>query len=154
MQQIADAVKHHDAAALKELFSPNARAKATDLDSGLKYFLSVFPTGEMTWKIANGGPGGSALTTSRKEVVEMDAYYDVKANGKKYELFFADVTADNVHPHNLGIFALGVAQNDSQDSAEYTAFGDPTPFFDWMDMVGIDNIGDLHGNPGVYVPDK
>lgn len=154
MQHIADAVKNHDAAALKKLFSPNARAKATDLDSGLKYFLSIFPTGKMTWKIEPDGPGGTALTTSRKQVLETLAYYNVEANGKQYELFFADVTTDNVHPHNLGIFALGVAQNDSQDSAEYTASGDPTPYYDWIDMVGIDNLGDLHGDPGVFVPQK
>ena len=35
MRHIAEAVKTHDAAALKKLFSPNARAKATDLDLSL-----------------------------------------------------------------------------------------------------------------------
>jgi len=32
MQHIADAVKNHDAAELKKLFSTDAREKATDLD--------------------------------------------------------------------------------------------------------------------------
>ena len=50
MRHIASAVKSHDAAALKKLFSARAREKATDLDSGLDYFLSVFPSGRMTWK--------------------------------------------------------------------------------------------------------
>ena len=55
MQHIADAVKNHDAAALKRLFSRTAREKATDLDRGLKYFLSIFPSGKMTWKSEGTG---------------------------------------------------------------------------------------------------
>ena len=50
MQHIAEAVKAHDAAALKKLFAPRAQEKATDLDGGLAYFLSIFPSGKMTWK--------------------------------------------------------------------------------------------------------
>ena len=49
MQHIADGVKDHDAAALKKLFSRTARENAIDLDGGLKYFLSFFPSGKMTW---------------------------------------------------------------------------------------------------------
>jgi hypothetical protein len=48
MQRIADAVKDHDAGALRKLFSTAASENATRFDSGLKYFLSVFPTGRMT----------------------------------------------------------------------------------------------------------
>ena len=152
MKHIADAVKDHDAAALKKLFSPGARAKASDLDSGLAYFLSIFPSGQMTWKIAPDGPGGTGFSKSSKEVLETEAYYDVNANGKKYELFFADVTTDNVQPHNVGHYALGVARNNSAAGPEWTAAGDPTPFYDWIDSLGIDNLGDTIGAPGVFVP--
>ena len=150
MQHIADAVKNHDAAALKKLFSPGARAKATDLDSGLAYFLSIFPSGRMTWKIENGGPGGTGLSKPPKKVLESFAYYTVNANGKEYELVFADVTTDTFHPHDVGIYALGVARNNPL--AEWTASGDPTPFYDWIDTIGIDNLGDTIGDAGVYVP--
>ena len=152
MQHIADAVKDHDAAALKNLFSPGARAKATNLGSGIAYFLSIFPSGRMTWKIENGGPGGTGLSKPPKKVLESFAYYTVNANGKEYELVFADVTTDTFHPDNVGIYALGVARNDPL--AEWTASGDPTPFYDWIDMFGIDNLGDTIGDPGVFVPEK
>jgi hypothetical protein len=152
MQQIADAVKNHDAAALKKLFSPGARAKATDLDSGLAYFLSIFPSGRMTWKIKSDESGVTGLSKSPEQVLESFAYYTVNANGKEYELVFADVTTDTVHPDNVGIYALGVARNDPL--AEWTASGDPTPFYDWIDMFGIDNLGDTIGDPGVFVPQK
>jgi hypothetical protein len=154
MKHIADAVKHHDVAALEKLFSPGARAKATDLDSGLKYFLSIFPTGRMTWKIWPDGPGGTGFSKSSKQVLETEAYYNVNANGKKYELFFADVTTDNVQPDNVGIYALGVARNNSAAGPEWTAAGDPTPYYDWIDTFGIDNLGDTIGDAGVFVPHK
>jgi hypothetical protein len=154
MQHIADAVKHHDAAALTKLFSPRARAKASNLDSGLKYLFSIFPSGRMTWKIDPGGPGGTGFSKSSKQVLETMAYYNVKANGKTYLLFFADVTTDNFQPHNVGIYAIGVARNNSEDSAEYTASGDPTPYYDWIDTIGIDNLGDTIGDAGVYVAHK
>lgn len=152
MQHIADDVKNHDAAALEKLFSPGARAKATDLDRGLAYFLSIFPSGRMTWKIAPDGPGGTGFSKSSKEVLVTEAYYDVKANGKKYELFFADITKDNVQPNAVGIYALGVARVTSPAGPEWTAAGDPTPFYNWIDTFGINNLGDTIGDPGVFVP--
>ena len=154
MKHIADAVKHHDAAALRKLFSPGARAKATDLDAGLKYFLSIFPTGRMTWKIEPDQPGGTGFSNSSQEISELLAYYDVKANGKQYELFFADITTDNFQPHHVGIYAIGTALNDSQDSAQWTASGDPTPFYNWIDTIGVNNLGDTVGDAGVYIPPK
>ena len=154
MKQIADAVKHHDAAALTKLFSPGARAKDADMDSGLKYFLSLFPSGQMTWKIENGGPGGTGLAQSGKKVLESFAYYDVTANGKSYELVYGDVYTDTFQPDEVGLYALGVARNNSDDSAEWTASGDPTPFYNWIDTLGVNNLGDTIGDAGVYVPHK
>jgi hypothetical protein len=154
IQHIADAVKHHDPAALKKLFSPVARAKATHLDSELRYFLSVFPSGRVTWKGQYEGPGGTGLSKSSKEVVETEAYYELKANGKEYELFFADVTADSFQPHHVGIYALGVARDNAAGAAELTPSGGYTPFHNWIDMFGVDNLGDTIGDPGVFVRQK
>jgi hypothetical protein len=63
MQHIADAVKSPDAAALKKLFSVCAREKATDMDSGLKYSLSVFPSDRKTWK-SEGTPSSEDWASS------------------------------------------------------------------------------------------
>src|ERR1700709_1050761 len=91
MQHIADAVKHHDVAALKRVFSPGARAKATNLDSQLKYFLSFFPSAKLTWEVGGAGPGGTGLSQGGYSW-ESFADYKVFADGKTYDLYFAQVT--------------------------------------------------------------
>lgn len=90
MQRIVDAAKSHDAAALKKLFSPAAREKATDLDGGLAYFLSAFPSGPVTWKTQ--GTGNVGEDEYFKHVTELRGHFEVSASGKKYELYFAYFT--------------------------------------------------------------
>ena len=147
MQRIADAVKNHDAAALKKLFSKTAREKATDLDSGLKYFLSVFPSGRMTWESEGTGSGG--INEFPKETKELFAYYKVSVQGKKFDLYFADFTVNTaVDPDNVGIYALGVTP--------YTAHtrypsGALKPFYKWSGSFQNGKPSDP-GTPGVYVP--
>ena len=148
MQRIADAVKNHDAAALKKLFSKTAREKATDLDSGLKYFLSVFPSGRMTWK-SEGPPATGGLNEYPKETVELYAFYKVSANGKTYDLYFADFTVNTaVDPDNVGLYALGVAPYTTDP---LTASGTPKPFYVWSGSFQNGKPSDP-GTPGVYVP--
>jgi hypothetical protein len=148
MRHISDAVKSHDPSALKRLFSPRAREDATDLDSGLKYFLSVLPAGEMTWK--SQGTSGVGRTENFQETEELFGHYRVVISGKKFELSFADVSIDTAHPDTVGIYALGVVPA-SEDG--YTASGDRKPFDLWWDQFGFKN-GKAIGRPGVYVPQK
>jgi hypothetical protein len=148
MQHIADAVKHHDAAALTKLFSQTAREKATDLDAGLKYFLSVFPSGRVTWtSLGNGGTGDDE---DGKQTTVVFAFYKVPANGKTYEVYFADYTVNQVDdPHNVGIYALGVALYNPHPSTA------PTPasnaFYKWTSQFEIVDHK-ATGTPGVYIP--
>jgi hypothetical protein len=148
LQQIADAVEHHDAAALKQVFSPAARAKATDLEGGLKYFLSFFPSGHMTWQIGGPGPGGSGSNDLPNFSWEAFANYKVFAEGKTYELFFPDVTTDTPHPEYLGIYALGIVP---YSTGRHTASGAPKPFDLWASQFGIEDHIPT-GTPGVYRP--
>ncbi|HEX4402065.1 MAG TPA: DUF5104 domain-containing protein [Galbitalea sp.] len=107
MQRIADAAKDHDAAALKKLFSTTAREKATGLDDGLKYFLSVFPSGFKSWTgPEDGGPGETDENEGGNQIRELRPFYKVSANGRTYELYFADYTANQVGPDNLGLSAF------------------------------------------------
>ena len=152
MQHIADAVKNHDAAALKKLFSPRARENATDLDSGLKYFLSVFPSGRMTWKVEDGGPGGAGANDFLKHTWESFAFYEVSANGKKYDLYFADVITDTAHPDYLGIYALGVGPYNAHPATAPTAAS--TAFLVWANSHNLGDDDLFTGTPGVYVPQK
>jgi hypothetical protein len=147
MHRIADAVKDHDAAALKKLFSARAREKATNLDSGLKYFLSVFPSGRMTWESEGTGSGG--IDEFPKETVELFAYYKVSVEGKEYDLYFADFTANTAaDPDNVGIFALGVTPYTAHIR---NASGALKPFYLWSGSFQNGKPSDP-GTPGVYVP--
>lgn len=138
MQHIADAVKHHDAAALKRLFSPVAREKATDLDGGLNYFLSFFRSGRMTWKSL--GTATSEHDANWKQSMELFARYKVSADGKEYELYFSDFTVNQVQGrNNVGVYSLAVAPYTADP---ITASGKSKPFFAWQ----------ATGTPGVYVP--
>lgn len=150
MQHIADAVKNHDAAALKKLFSPVAREKATDLDSGVKYFLSLFPSCRMTWKSEGTGSGG--INEYGKKTVELFANYEVFADGRKYDLYFADFTVNQVEdPNNIGLYALAVAPHNAEPYTKPTASS--KAFNAWAGQ--FENVnGKTTGNPGVYVPQK
>ena len=141
MQHIADAVKTHDADGLKKLFTPRAREKAVNLDSGLKSFLSIFPSGRMTWK-SLGASSSDDVDDNGKETVVLYATYKVSADGKEYDLFFADYTVNQAEgSENLGIYSLGVAPYTAHP---YTASGGPKPLFAWEST----------GTPGVYIPQK
>jgi len=70
MKHIADAVKASDAAVLKGLFSSEAREKSTDLDSELKAFMLVFPSGAVTWK--SQGTGLTGVNEALKEACDRD----------------------------------------------------------------------------------
>jgi hypothetical protein len=150
MQHIADAVKAHDPAALKKLFSPVARDKATGLDSGVKYFLSVFPDGFTSWSDPEGGPGETDDYSSGKQTVLLFGEYKVRANGKTYNLYFADYNVNQVDdPHNVGLYALGAAPYNAHPGTK------PTPsskaFFAWASQFEIDDHK-ATGTPGFYVP--
>ena len=150
MPRIADAVKNHDAAALKGLFSPLAREKATDLDSGVNYFLSVFPSGRMTWKLEGISAGG--INAGGKKTDEVFATYEVFADGKKYDLYFADYAVNEVgDSNNIGLYALAVAPHNAHPYTKPTASS--KAFNAWASQ--FENVnGEISGNPGVYVPQK
>lgn len=148
MQYIADAVKSHDAAALKKLFSPRAVDKATDLDSGLKYFLSVIPSGKLTWETR--GTGLTSDTEGFKQATELYGNYRVSVNGEQYSLHFAYFSVDDFDRHNVGIYALGIAPRADYG---YTASGARTPFAEWFSQFDIsDTTHTATGDPGIYVP--
>jgi hypothetical protein len=146
MQHIADAVKDHDAAALEKLFSLAARQKATDLDGGVKYLLSQFPSGWTKW--VSEGDGTSGSNDSHGLVEVLYGNYEVFANGKKYDLYFADFTVDQGDPNNVGIYALGAAPHDAHP---YTRPSASSKAFDaWASQ--FDTPNGSYGDPGVYVP--
>jgi len=146
MHNIVDAVQHHDAGALKKLFSPHARENATDLDGGLTYFLTAFPSGPVTWKTQ--GTGNTGEDDGPKHATELLGHFLVSADSKQYELFFAYFTVNDFHPDEIGLYALGV---EPYDADPYTSSGSIKPFPLWVSRFNIDNHA-ATGDPGVYIP--
>jgi hypothetical protein len=147
LQHIADAVKDHDVAALERLFSPAAREKATDLDSGVKYFLSFFPSGRMKILELEGDSSTGDYNHGAEAIYPQ---YVVSADGKKYDLFFAFFSVNSFDPHNVGIYALGITPHSAN---RLTASGAPKPFYVWSGAFDNGKFKDP-GTPGVYVPPK
>jgi hypothetical protein len=146
MRHIADAVQSHDVGALEKLFSPLARAKSTNLDHGLEYFLSVFPAGKMTWE--SQGTGVMGDSQNFQETDQLLGNYRVLVGGKKYELSFVDFSVNTAHPDTVGIYALGAAP---ASQTGYTSIGARKPFDLWFGQFGMKNHNPT-GNPGVYIP--
>lgn len=149
MQHIADDVKHHDAAALKELFSKTARAKATDLDGQVAKFLSFFPSGFTSWSDPDGGPGEMDESDGNgKFTALLNGNYKVHANGKTYQLLFEEYAVNTWHPDNVGLYALGVAPYNAYPTTKPTAASNA--FFDWAGQYLTKNA-EATGIPSVYV---
>lgn len=147
MQLIEDAIEDNDADGLKALFSPTALEQATDLDDGLHYFLSTFDSGRITWESA--GIHSASATEGSKQTIALFCSYNLVADGKKYELYFAYYPVnDVVDPQNVGMYALGVAPHEED---RFTASGEPKPFYKWQGSYQFrDHVSS--GVPGVYIP--
>jgi len=99
----------------------------------------------------DGGPSSGGINEFGKQTVELYAFYKVAADGKDYDLYFADCTVNQVEdPNNVGLYALGVAPYSADPR---TASGAPKPFFAWTGSHYNDN-GITYGDPGVYVAEK
>ena len=144
MEQIGAALNAHDAAALKAMYSTRALEQATDLDERLDDLLSLFPNGDVTWKLESWGSEGTNDYGQKTEM--LSAFYKVSADGKDYSLFFADFTRnDAIDPDNVGIYALGVTPwADDLDSVPMDAF------LYWTSTITYDESNE-EGYPGVYV---
>jgi hypothetical protein len=150
MQHIADAVKNHDAAALRKLFSPAAQKKSTNLDVGLKYFLSAIPSHWTSWNEPDGGCGGEQLTDFGKETDQESCFYVVSAGGKKYDVDFIDFPEEDFDSAYVGIYSLGV---EPHRATPYMANFVGWPIDLWASQFGVDETdGTPTGDAGFYIP--
>jgi hypothetical protein len=153
IKQIVEAVNHHDAAALKAMFSTRALDEAADIDARLGYLLSLFPDGGLT---SNWGVGPAAERQYKDGMVTevLLVEYNVSAGGRDYSLFFADFTANElIDPDNVGLYALGVTPWPDDHHSWIVEAPSVDPFFIWAESIHADE-SDKNGYPGVYVPEK
>jgi hypothetical protein len=149
IHQIAGAVKNHDSTALKGLFSPLARKKAHDLNGGIKYFFSFFPSSQMTYKLL--AESSAEDDEHGQKTVGLSAAYKVTADGKEYELNFLYYPVNQVlGPNNVGIYGLGITPYIADP---IHATGPAKAFLEWSGSLGYKH-GKAVGVPGVYMPKK
>lgn len=145
MEQIAAAVEDGDAAALKAMFSARAVERATGLDEGIAYFLSLFAEGELSWNLIGVSAEGEVDHGVKTWMVRPT--YEVSAAGKKFTLVFADLTVnDLIDPQNVGLYALGAAARSEPGEPEVDEG------LRYWNGFQYDHDGE-YGYPGVYVPD-
>jgi hypothetical protein len=154
MEQIAAALNDQDAAALKGLFSAEALGHTAEIDDGLDYLLSLFPTGGITWTPdpAETNPirSSSYIDPDSGNLSEwLQANYQVSANGKEFWLYFASVTIDEANPENVGLERLGVTPWIGERSSDGMT-GPSADFYDWVYV----NVGDtsVDNNRVNYLP--
>lgn len=149
MQHIETAVKNHDAAALKSLFSKTARAKAYELDSGITKFLAVFPSGFKNLGEPDGGPGEVDESNNGQQTVLLEGNYKVRANAKTYELYFAYYSINQADdPNAVGLYALAVAPYNAKPGTNPTAAS--KALFSFENGFSIVDHR-VPGTPSVYV---
>jgi len=152
MQQIAHAVNHHDAAALKAMFSPRALDQAMDIDAGLNYFLSLFPNG-LTWKSWNGPAAEREYKDGKLTEVLLEEFKAV-SGGHEYSVFLAEFTVNDViDPDNVGLYALGAMPwpKDHDSWLRDQPSGAGVAYYTWARSIHADE-SDPVGHPGIYVP--
>lgn len=144
MEQIAGALSTHDAAALKAMFSADVLKQTPQLDEGLDYLLSFFPTGEVAWTQdpAEYPPVEVFPYIDGGKLIErVEGNYKLYANGNEYWLFFSGTTVNEANPSDVGLESLGVTPWVEERHSEMS--GAPGDFYDWT------HVGRY---PGVYVP--
>jgi len=143
---IVDALNAHDAAALKSMFTEHARTEySAEIDDGLTYLLSLFPDGGVVPVDPKYAPSVSGNVTDAGRATLVSSGYTVSSGGKKYSLFFADFTVNQIDPLNVGLYVLGAAlETESGHSGAEMAMNS------WGQRVDVD----ASGPPGVFVADN
>lgn len=152
MQLILNDAKHHDAAALKALFSKAARARATDLDSGINDFLDFFPTGFKSLGEPAGGPGEEDTNDNGSHTQKLICAYKVSVKDVKYELYFLYYPVNEVDDtQNVGLWAIGVEPWYSTSVVTHPNATN-TAFETWASGFSEDNVDHYPDSPpSIYI---
>lgn len=145
MEQIAEALNTHNAAALKAMFATDVLEQAPQIDEGLDYLLSLFPSGGITWTkdlAATIPVQGFTYTQAGKTVESVQGNYRLSVDGHEYWLFFSDTTVNENNPGDVGLENLGVTPWVDERTSEMS--GPAGQFWHWTNEDRY---------PGIYVPE-
>lgn len=124
MVQIVDALNAQDAAALKEVFTQNARNEYPgEIDDGVAYLLSLFPDGDVVWQDPEEDPMvGPKWNKYGAHAVWVSSSYRLTSGGKDYELFFEGWSENEIDQSDAGVTGMGaVPWHDPRGDANLNA---------------------------------
>ena len=130
-EQIIEALKNEDKAALKAVFSKQALDDADDFDGSMEYLFEFFQGNIESWE--QSGFTSETSRESGKKSVMLISWYNVTTDSDKYRFFVIDYSEDSFNKNNIGVYALRVIK----------AVDEETQFTYWQDM----NIA------GIYKPE-
>jgi hypothetical protein len=150
IEQIVAALNAQDPSALRQLFSPYALENSVDIDAGVDYLLSVFPSGELSWSDDTVAPfqlDSSAETRAGSKSEILRCNYKISAGGRDFWLYFSEYRVNELADGDwTGLFKLGVTEW-TEDREE--GFGGELARWASASGSGPNSEDAL---PGIYIP--
>lgn len=128
LEQVIEAIKNKDKAALKSMFSKQTLDEADNIDRSIDYIFELFQ-GEVKSKERKPGLIVDESNNYGHKTREVKSFYNVDTDKQKYLFFLLEYTVDTDHPDNVGLYTLRVIKAEDKE----TQFG----FWQDMKIAGI-----------------
>lgn len=107
LENIVAAISKEDSAAIKELFSNNAKALAVSLDSDAERFVQMFEGSIATYYRA-GGSNTERSVEHGKTRVDVKSSYIIKTENHKYYIAIQYCKMDTFDSNNIGLNSINI----------------------------------------------
>jgi hypothetical protein len=141
LEQVLEAIKNNDKAALKAMFSKQALSQEVDFDGSMNDLFNFFQGKVDSWKKSDG-PTVFESNNHGHSTKEVKSYYYVITNKQKYFFLLRDYPNDTDNPDNVGLYMLLVVKAEDEEK-----------IYDENQKILYDGNKKL-SHAGVYIPIK
>jgi hypothetical protein len=141
LEQVIEAIKNNDKAALKAMFSKQALSQEVDFGGSMNDLFNFFQGKVDSWKKADG-PTVFESNNHGHSTKEVKSYYYVTANKQKYFFLLRDYPNDTDNPDNVGLYMLLVVKAEDEEK-----------IYDENQKILYDGKKKL-SHAGIYIPIK
>ncbi len=114
LEQVISAIINKDKDAAKSLFSKKALSEADDFDGNMNDLFDSFQGKVNSWK-KSSGPTVFESNNHGHDTKEVNSYYYVNTDKKKYFFVLQDYPVDTDHPDNVGLYLLLVVKAEDRE---------------------------------------